>query len=534
MTDPARFGSQARFLLAGSEKISVTPASLWVDATPFTVSVILRRKTAIDTASLGTAAGRLTREQFAAQHGPRDTSVKLVKAFAKEFGLNASLASGAGRRTVRLTGAPEAMQRAFGVTLGQTVLGDKTCRVREGAVFLPEVLIGHVEAVLGLDNRPQATFHARARRKRKGVLAPRDGSGDGDGGFTPVQVAQLYGFPAGATADGQTVGILALAGGYRTEDLVAYFGSLELPVPSVTAVSVGGAVNSPSTAGSEDRELMMDIEVCAAVAPGVKIVVYFAPNTDDGFADAISTAVHDTVNRPGVLSISWGGPESSWTAQSVAALDGACQAAAALGVTITAASGDLGSSDGPLARGPDQVDFPASSPHVLACGGTTLTTDGATILDEVVWNGLDNGLGASGGGVSAMFPLPSWQSGAQVPAAKTPGGGRGVPDVCGHSDIQFGYAIRVDGVDMTMGGTSAVAPLWAGLIALANKHNGGTAGFINPTLYSAAGVNAFRDITVGNNGSFTAGPGWDACTGLGSPVGAAVIALLAPVTAALG
>jgi len=268
---------------------------------------------------------------------------------------------------------------------------------------------------------------------------------------------------------------------------------------------------------------MLDIEVSAAVAPGAKIVVYFAPNTDQGFIDAIGTAVHDTTNNPGVISISWGGPESSWTAQALSALDAACQSAAALGITITVAAGDNGSTDGGTGN---NVDFPASSPHVLACGGTKLSGNGSTITSEVVWNEQATGEGASGGGVSNVFPLPSWQANANVPAPSVSTGGRGVPDVAGDADPETGYQIRVDGQSMVIGGTSAVAPLWAGLIALNNQQNGKTAGFIQPQIYAAKGASAFNDIVSGNNGAFSAGPGWDPCTGLGSPIGAKLIALL--------
>jgi kumamolisin len=196
-------------------------------------------------------------------------------------------------------------------------------------------------------------------------------------------VAQLYQFPQGATAAGQTIGIIELGGGYRTADLTAYFKGLGQKAPKVTAVSVDNGKNSPSNANGADGEVMLDIEVSASVAPGAKIVVYFAPNTDQGFIDAVSSAVHDTTNNPSVISISWGGPESSWTAQAMNALDAACQSAAALGITITVAAGDNGSSDGATGN---NVDFPASSPHVLACGGTKLVGSGSTITSEVVWN----------------------------------------------------------------------------------------------------------------------------------------------------
>ncbi len=338
-----------------------------------------------------------------------------------------------------------------------------------------------------------------------------------------MQVGQLYQFPQGATAKGQTIGIIELGGGYRTADLTAYFKGLGQTAPKVIAVSVDKGKNSPGNASGADGEVMLDIEVSAAVAPGANIVVYFAPNTDQGFIDAIGTAVHDTTNKPSVISISWGAPESSWTAQALSALDAACQSAAALGITITVASGDNGSTDGGTGN---NVDFPASSPHVLACGGTKLVGSGSVISSEVVWNEQASGEGAGGGGVSNVFPLPSWQASAKVPAPSVSGGGRGVPDVAGDADPVTGYQIRVDGQNMVIGGTSAVAPLWAGLIALSNQQNGKSAGFLQPQIYAAKGASAFNDIVSGNNGAFSAGPGWDACTGLGSPIGGKLIALL--------
>jgi kumamolisin len=237
--------------------------------------------------------------------------------------------------------------------------------------------------------------------------------------------------------------------------------------------------------------------------------------------------VHDATHKPSVISISWGGPESSWTEQSMTALDAACQSAAALGVTITVAAGDDGSTDG--GKG-SNVDFPASSPHVLACGGTKLDANGATIVSEVVWNELANREGATGGGVSNVFALPTWQANAHVPAPSKSTGGRGVPDVAGDADPTTGYTIRVDGETTVIGGTSAVAPLWAGLVALANQQLGTHVGFIQPAIYAARAASAFNDITAGNNGAFSAGPGWDACTGLGSPIANKLIPLLAPAS----
>jgi kumamolisin len=322
------------------------------------------------------------------------------------------------------------------------------------------------------------------------------------------------------------VALVELGGGYRPKDLKTYFAGLGVGSPSVVAVSVDHAKNAPTGSGNgPDGEVMLDIEVVGAIAPGAKIAVYFAPNTDAGFLDAVTTAVHDATHKPSVISISWGGPESTWTDQAKTALDSAFQAAATMGITVCVASGDNGSSDG-VSGGGDNVDFPASSSFALACGGTNLQGAGSIISGETVWNDGASG-GASGGGVSTFFPLPTWQTGLH--ATKTGGESvaltmRGVPDVSGDADPETGYDVRVDGSDTVIGGTSAVAPLWAALIARINGAAGKPAGFVNPLLY--ANPSALRDVTSGNNGDYAAAEGWDACTGLGSPNGGSLRNLL--------
>jgi kumamolisin len=275
---------------------------------------------------------------------------------------------------------------------------------------------------------------------------------------------------------------------------------------------------------------MLDIEVAGAIAPGANIVVYFAPNTGQGFLTALSSAVHDNVHNPSVISISWGGPEKDWTKQSMKAFDSACNDAALLGVTVCCAAGDSGSSDTDPPDTRANVDFPASSPHVLACGGTRLIGQNGNIADEVVWNNPGNG--ATGGGVSETFSLPLYQKAAHVPRSVNPGHkkGRGVPDIAGDADPASGYVVRVDGVNAVIGGTSAVAPLWAGLIARMNqglKAKGKSVGFLTPKLYKIpASAHAFRDITMGDNGDYKAKAGWDPCTGLGSPSGKELMSAL--------
>jgi kumamolisin len=491
--------------------------------------VIVKRKEPLKINKRGGRANgpvRVSRAEYKKHHTADPDALKQVKAFAKEFNLKVVEDSTAAiRRTVQLTGAAADIKKAFGVELNQKTIDGVEYRVREGAISLPESITGSVLAVLGLDNRPQATPHFRLRREGANAALTAAGAPAQPSTYTPPQVAQAYQWPATASGAGQTIGIIELGGGYRTADLKTYFQSLNVANPAITAVSVDGGKNAPSNANSADGEVMLDIEVAGSVAPGANIAVYFTPNTDQGFTDAITTAIHDTTNKPSAISISWGGPESSWTAQAMTAMDAACQSAAALGITITVAAGDNGSTDGLTGN---NVDFPASSPNVLACGGTELNANGSTIVSEVVWNELANNDGATGGGVSNFFPLPSWQANSNVPAPQQSGGGRGVPDVAGDADPNSGYNIRVDGQNIVVGGTSAVAPLWAGLVVVANQQLGTQVGFIQPAIYAAKAAAAFNDITEGNNPAFSAGPGWDACTGQGSPKASALIPLLAP------
>ena len=424
--------------------------------------------------------------------------------------------------TVQLTGTAAAFSRAFNVHLENYEHPEFTYRGRTGHVNIPTELEGVVEAVLGLDNRPQVRAHFQILQEDKG-LARANKTGTS---FTPPQIAQLYDFPSDVDCSDQCIGIIELGGGYDPDELQKYFDSLGVPQPKVKSVSVDAAANKPTgSANGPDGEVMLDIEVAGAVAPGVNIAVYFAPNTDAGFLNAMKTAIHDTENKPSVISISWGAAESQWTEQAMKAMDRAFQDAAAVGVTVCCASGDRGSTDGE-SDGLVHVDFPSSSPHALACGGTRLEGSGDTITSEVVWNeGPDS---STGGGVSEVFDLPDWQTEANVPISANPQGqkGRGVPDVAGDADPATGYQILVDGEKMVIGGTSAVAPLWAGLIALINKQIGQAAGYINPALYNQqVQSHAFRDIVEGNNDSskkqdaYPAKNGWDACTGWGSPNG---------------
>ncbi len=484
------------------------------------VTVVVRRKAPLPPP--GTAPQRMSREQFAEFYGATPADIANVEQFAVSEGLRV-VSSNLARRTVVVAGTVAAMQQAFGVELVTVEHEGKQFRARGGQVQIPANLHGVIEAVLGLDNRPQAKPKLRPRPMG---IAPR---AVGDMSYTPLQVAQLYNYPTAGNGTGQTIAIIELGGGYSDSDLSSYFSGLGInPAPKVTAVGVDGGKNQPTgDPNSADGEVLLDIEVAGAIAPGASIVVYFTPNTDQGFLDAITTAVHDTANEPSVISISWGGPESSWTQQSMQSYDQAFQDAATLGVTVCVAAGDNGSTDG-VSDGQQHVDFPASSPHVLACGGTRLLSNSGAITSETVWND-GPGQGATGGGVSEVFPLPGFQTNAGVPVSVNPSGfaGRGVPDVSGDADPVTGYQIVVDGQSGVVGGTSAVAPLWAALVALMNQQIGRSLGYLNPTIYTpAVSSGAFNDITSGNNGAYSAGLGWDACTGLGSPNGANLLRAL--------
>lgn len=465
------------------------------------VTLVLRRRSPLPDAT------RVDPTTFADRYGAGPADVAAVTSAMRGAGLDVVEADPRSRR-VRVEGSVGDLEAVFGAQLHTTRIGDRTFRTRSGGLSVPAALDGIVVAVLGLDNRPQAaTRH---------LVAPRAAV---SASYSPLQLASTYQFPQ-SDGSGQTIAIIELGGGFGQSDLDSYFGGLGVPTPTVTAVAVDGAANQPgSDPNGADGEVLLDIEVAGAIAPAAHLVVYFAPNTDAGFHDAIATAAHATPT-PAAISISWGQSEDQWSQQARTALDSACADAGALGVVVLAAAGDNGSSDNQSPG--SHADFPASSPNVVGCGGTTLHTSGSTVT-ETVWNDGGQG-GATGGGISDVFALPAWQQTAGVPAKPgTTVPGRGVPDVAGNADPQTGYDVLVDGQQMVIGGTSAVAPLWAGLIARLATLAGGQLGPALPKLY--AGVRpgqsptGLRDITQGSNGAYSAAAGWDPCTGLGVPAG---------------
>lgn len=544
--------------LKGSERTVLSGAKVIGAADPaeqLQVTVLLRSRAQAEDARAGTnkatasqkaalellqkqrAAERkhLTRQQFLEQRGALDEDAQKIEEFAHEYGLTIKETDLA-KHSVTLSGTVANFSKAFDVELLNYDHPNGSYRGRTGPVNIPTELDGIVTAVLGLDNRPQAQPHFRVHRPPRTTHARAQQPA---GTFTPVQVGQIYDFPSNANGTGQCIAIIELGGGFKPRDVQLYFkNTLKITPPKVVAVSVDGAQNSPTgDANGPDGEVMLDIEVAGAVAPKSTLAVYFAPNTDQGFYDAIAAAVHDTQRNPSVISISWGGPESAWSQQSLNAFNTLLENAATLGVTVCVAAGDNGSTDG-ATDGLQHVDFPASCPFALACGGTKLTAANGKYGSEVVWNETANQEGSTGGGVSDFFPKPSFQDTVNVPKSVNPGNfvGRGVPDVSGDADPVSGYDVYVDGQATVIGGTSAVAPLWAGLTACINQLLGKKVGELNSLLYAQVGpVNGtFHDVTKGNNGAYSATAGWDACTGWGTPVGTAIVAALTGKSAAKG
>jgi kumamolisin len=512
--------SGRRVPLAGSERRALPgarPVGPSDRAEQLQVSVHLRPRKPLPSWADATTP-RLTRARFAELHGAAVEDVARVSAFATDHGLRVDAAHAA-RRTVVLSGSAQALSRAFDVELQRWERDGTSFRGRLGPVHVPAALADAIEGVFGLDDRPQVRSRI-ARRARGGA--------GGDESLTPAQVAALYDFPRHLDGGGQTVALLQLGGGYRRAELESAFAALGVRPRRSIDVSVDGGSNTPSGhPHSDDAEVQLDVEVAGSIVPGATLAVYFAPNTERGFLDGVSAAVHDAVLRPSVLSISWGAAEPAWTLQALRAIDGVLRDAAALGVTVCVAAGDSGSGDDVHDHRP-HVDFPASSPGALACGGTRLHLHRSplSLAGEEVWNDGPGGAGAGGGGVSAVFAAPPWQAACEQGGPPRSGDrpGRGLPDVAGSADPAAGWRVQVDGAEQVLGGTSAVAPLWAALVAMANQRRETPVGLLAPLLYEHASL--LRDVTEGRNGAYTARPGWDPCTGLGTPRGDRLVRLL--------
>jgi kumamolisin len=496
----------------------------------------------------------LNEEEFNSRFGADPADLAKIAAWARASKLKV-LDSSVPMRRVLVQGSIQDISKALGVELDDYKHPQTgRFRGRVGQIYIPADLSGVVQGVFGLDTRKVGR-----PRIRRGNFRPVDIEALGlgsrkkhgtasvpaspfPGAFFPPAVAQLYAYPDELTGSGENVAIFAFngtgpdpQGGYKLSALQNYFEKvLGGTTPTIADVVVQGPGNDPgpdtdasSNQGDSTGEVMLDMCVVGSVAPGASIFMYFTEFTSQGWVDALNQAITDE-NQISVISISYGNPEDdpqgAWTSMGVQNVNLAVQAAAAKGITVCCASGDDGSNDGdpPLAH----VDFPASSPFVLGVGGTTLVASSGTaptIQSETVWNEILHSEGATGGGVSDVFTKPAYQDSANVPPSANPPHaiGRGVPDVAAVADPVTGVVVMlIDGKHLEqIGGTSASTPMWASLVARLNQGLGARCGFLNPLLYGKFSSGVLRDITVGNNGAYAAGPGWDACTGLGSPNG---------------
>lgn len=437
------------------------------------------------------------------------------------------------RRSIVARGPIGKFQEAFGTRLSIWQHETGIYRGRTGFLNVPGHLRHKIQGAFGLDNRRIGYSYLRKASSPalgRSITMPRP--------FLPTDFANLYNFPKGFDGSGQTVAILAFngaigetgfsaGGGFDEEILRGFFESeLKLTLPSISTVVVQGPGNSPNLNDPSDAsgEIMLDLTMVGAIVPGARIVVYFSEFTEQGWVNVMNRVVQD--HGPTIISCSYGNPETSrsadpqsiWSNGAIIQVNQAFQMAALKGMTILCASGDNGSSDGERSS-LAHADFPASSPWVTGCGGTRLVGESGK-LKESVWN--DGPGSAGGGGISDLFPLPDYQRNIGVPASVNPGHviGRGIPDVAGDGDPVTGVTVpQMEGPPQPIGGTSAVAPLWAGLVARMNQAISAPVGFMNPFLYQHCASGVLNDITVGNNGRYRAAKGWDCCTGLGTPDG---------------
>jgi kumamolisin len=487
-------------------------------------------------------AASLTRQEFSNHFSATEQDINQVLAFAEYFGMTV-IESHADSATIKLTASVSVLNAAFNITIEQVTVGDQQCFGHLDPIGIPTELSGVIEHVLGLNSFVKPYRNNLIMLKENAVTAEPNAA-PALTPITPIQAANAYKFP-NFNGTGQCIGIIEYGGGYSKSNLDLSFSAVGLTTPKVVDVSVNNGANNLYNSQYPDApnysaEVSVDIFVAGCVVPKATIAVYFnnVAVFNAHFADPINIALHDTVNNPSVISISWGVSESLISAADVAAIDNVLAQSVILGKTICCSSGDNGAYDDTRSG---SVQYPASSPYVLAVGGTSLilNADG-TINSETAWSG-------SGGGVSRFEATPAWQNnlnftsyypsiGSGLPEPVT---SRAVPDIAANADINSGYThysyyydtstqVQSLSSQIISGGTSVSTPLIAGYIIKLNQIFGKPFGFVNPLFY--ANINKFNDIITGNNSyqpnpdvvnvdniGYSTTQGWDAVTGIGSP-----------------
>ncbi|HZU72079.1 MAG TPA: S53 family peptidase [Acidimicrobiales bacterium] len=529
------------------------------DSTPLDLTLTLASADPTGLASMATQVSDpgsplyhhfLSTSAFAARFGATAATVSKVRAELRSMGLTPG-ALAPNHLSIEARATAGVATRAFHTRLraatvsGAGVAGARALYANVSAPTLPS----GVTDVLGLDNLTRAHTESvsgsyasaagavtGAATGHVSTTVPVSACPSALSPFThtPSQLSTAYGmgglYGSGSNGSGQTIDLFELAD-YSSSDITAYESCMGISNVSITKVPVDGG---SSGIGAGTAEATFDLEDVIGLAPAAKFVVYEAPNTGQGLLDNYSAIVNS--NAAQVISTSWGICEADDDPALAQAENNVFQQAAVQGQTIFAASGDSGSEDCYDASSPSpdtslQVDDPASQPLVTGVGGTTLSS--VAPLSESAWNA---GGGSGGGGISTFWSMPAWQdrvAGSQssgVPCGAASGDCRQVPDVSASADPGHGYAVYCTAGDCSNrgwesgGGTSMASPLWAAAVALINEScpTSKRAGFINPVLYSTPA--GFNDVTSGSNdlthshgGSYTAGPGYDMATGLGSP-----------------
>ncbi len=465
---------------------------------------------------LGLSTRQLNYKLFHQKFSTQQNHMDAVVDYLKYFGLTI-VSTSLEKRMIVVSGSKQNISAAFYTQIEKFTEGTESFYMSTRDVHFPEEVFEYIEDVIGLSTkefkRPESNDNIILKRDcntglfrgelmREIVPTPD--------GFTGAQVADLYSFPE-ADGKNQTIGIIELGGGFSETDFENYFNDIGIDCPEVIISLVGNGKNVSDS--KYDGEVMLDVEIVGAIVPKSTLVVYFAENNHAGFFQALQEAIHDTVNCPSVISISWGLAEKYWTQSNIDSFESILKDASILGITICVSSGDSGASDGESGL---NVQYPSSSLYSLSCGGTSISVTKGVISNEEVW---ETWAGSTGGGFSNMLCIPDFQKGIIPNGIVSPLIYRGVPDVAGSANAWAGYYILVNGEKTEKGGTSAVAPLWAGLICRINQLLNKRLGYITPKFYELNNTDAFNQIIKGGNGAYTGGPIWNPCTGLGSPNG---------------
>jgi len=345
--------------------------------------------------------------------------------------------------------------------------------------------------------------------------------------YTPSQIKSAYQFSSTAIGTGKTIAIIdAYGSSTLTSDLQCFDKQFSLPAATLQVVQPFGKVHGSNS--NWGLETSLDVEWAHAMAPGAAILLIITPSASLTYLvnDAVPYAVSHGAN---IISMSWGAAESGTSCSTWTSESSYFSNAASAGAIPVASSGDSGAYDGTSAP---TVIYPASDPSVVGVGGTSLTvTSSNTWSSEVVWN---DQYGSSGGGVSSCFSEPPYQSSSNILITTSSGpstpSGRSVPDVAYNADVLTGFWVYdTSGFSgwVQVGGTSAGAPQWSAILADAlSSGTSVTGGSVHSSLYALIGSSNLHDITSGNNNYYYASSGYDATTGVGTPIESSLISVV--------